>query len=90
MNKAGIKAKIAEYELIKSKSTEISEIQFCDAKIARLQSQLSQPIKKAKPKKPEYVDNIDYDFEKPNNKKLVEAKKRHLKKSILDEFADIF
>jgi hypothetical protein len=90
MNKAQIKAKIAEYELIKSKSTEPSEIQFCDAKIARLQSQLKAPIKKAVPKKPQYVDDVDYDFEKSNDKKLVEAKKRHLKKSIIDEFADMF
>lgn len=105
MTPAQIKSKIEEYEIIRSKTTEQSQIDFCNAKINRLSGQLEltkkaqkqaeEAEKKAKKKaekaKVPYVDDMDYDFEgrKPD-KHIINAKKRNLKKSILDDFTDLF
>lgn len=90
MNSRQIKDKIADFEKIKSKSKEESEIKFCDAKIAFLNKQL-EAAKKPVKKKVILEDDFEYDFAgRQSDHRLKEAKKRHFKKSILDEFADSF
>ena len=93
MNKKQIQEQIDNFEKIKSVSKDQSEINFCDVKIARLQKELEKASSKtdsSKKRKTELSDDIDFDFEKKTDPKILGIKKRQTKKSITEDFAGLY
>jgi hypothetical protein len=93
MSKKTIKEQIADFEKIKSLSKDQSEISYCEVKIARLTKELEKTNPKSNSSKKnnaEALDDLDFDFNKKSDQKIVKARKKYLNSSIKDEFAGTY
>jgi phenylalanyl-tRNA synthetase alpha subunit len=93
MEKQTIEQKIEQFKKIREKSTNEDEISFCDKKISSFKNELLNLEKEEKKKKqkkvaPKRDDSIDYDFNRPTNKSLIQVKRK--KHKISEDFTDFF